>query len=41
MSYVALIIPLALAYIVYVWYLMDAKKISAAEVTGKEADEMY
>ena len=41
MSYVALMIPLVLAYIVYVWYLMDAKKISAAEVTGKEADEMY
>jgi len=41
MSYVALMIPVVLAYVVYVWYLMDAKKITAAEVTGKQADEMY
>ena len=41
MTYVALIIPLVLAYIVYVWRLMDARKISAAEVTGGQADEMY
>ena len=41
MTYVALSVPLVLAYIAYVWRLMDTKKISAAEVTGKEADEMY
>jgi cytochrome d ubiquinol oxidase subunit II len=41
MSYVALIIPLVLAYIVYVWRLMDARKISTAEVMGEQADEMY
>jgi len=41
MSYVALIIPLVLAYIAYVWWLMDAKKISAAEVMGERANEMY
>ncbi len=41
MSYVALLIPVVLAYVVYVWYLMDAKKITAAEVTGEQADEMY
>ena len=41
MSYVALMIPLVLGYIVYVWRLMDARKISAAEVTGAQADEMY
>ncbi len=41
MSYVALIIPVVLAYIVYVWRLMDAKKMSASEVLGKQADEMY
>jgi len=41
MSYVALIIPLVLAYIVYVWWLMDARKISTAEVMGEQADEMY
>ena len=33
MSYVALMIPLVLAYMVYVWYCMVAKKISVAEVT--------
>ncbi len=41
MTYVALIIPLVLAYIAYVWRLMDARKISAAEVAGEQADEMY
>ena len=41
MSYVALMIPLVLAYIVYVRYLLYAKKISVAEVTGKQADEIY
>ena len=41
MSYVALLIPVVLAYVVYVWHLMDAKKITAAEVTGEQADEMY
>ena len=41
MSYVALIIPVVLAYIAYVWRLMDARKISAAEVMGEQAEEMY
>lgn len=41
MTYVALFVPLVLAYIAYVWRLMDARKISAAEVTGEEADQMY
>ena len=41
MSYVALVIPVVLAYIVYVWHLMDAKKISASEVGGEQAEEMY
>ena len=41
MSYVALVIPVVLAYIVYVWHLMDAKKISASEVVGDEAEGMY
>ena len=40
MSYVALVIPLVLAYIVYVWRVMDAKKIAESEVMGA-ADEMY
>ena len=41
MTYVALSVPLVLAYIAYVWRLMDTQKISAAEVTGSEADGMY
>ncbi len=41
MSYVALLVPLVLAYIAYVWKLMDAKKISAEEVAGDKAHEMY
>jgi len=41
MTYVALIIPVVLAYIAYVWRLMDAKKMSASEVLGNQADEMY
>ena len=41
MSYVALIIPVVLAYIVYVWHLMDAKKISASEVAGEQTEGMY
>jgi len=41
MSYVALIIPLVLAYIVYVWRLMDSKKITESELMGTQADEMY
>ncbi len=41
MSYVALMIPLVLAYISYVWWAMDAQKLTAEEVTGDEAEEMY
>lgn len=41
MSYVALLVPVVLAYIAYVWKLMDSRKISASEVTGAQADEMY
>ncbi len=37
MTYVAMIIPVVLAYIAYVWYLMDAKKLSVDDVTGKKA----
>ena len=37
MTYVALVIPLVLAYIAYVWYLMDARKLTAAEVQDNEA----
>ncbi len=41
MTYVALIIPLVLAYIAYVWFVMDKKKLEASEVTGPEAEEGY
>jgi cytochrome bd ubiquinol oxidase subunit II len=37
MSYVALGIPLVLGYIVYVWRLMDRRKISAGDITDKTA----
>ena len=37
MTYVALVIPVVLAYIAYVWYLMDAKKIGIDDVTGGKA----
>jgi len=41
MSYVALAVPFVLAYIAYVWKLMDAKKLTLAELTGEDAKEMY
>jgi cytochrome bd ubiquinol oxidase subunit II len=37
MTYVALVIPLVLAYIAYVWRQMDAKKISAEDISGRKA----
>ena len=37
MSYVALGIPFVLAYVVYVWKLMDAKKLTSDEIKNEEA----
>jgi len=37
MTYVALGIPLVLAYVVYVWKLMDSKKLTAEEVIEEES----
>ncbi len=37
MTYVAIGIPFVLAYVIYVWKLMDAKKLTAAEVTDEES----
>ncbi len=34
MSYVALVIPLVLAYIAYVWWRMDARKLTAEELVA-------
>jgi cytochrome bd ubiquinol oxidase subunit II len=41
MSYVALAVPFVLGYIAYVWKLMDAKKLTLAELTSEDANEMY
>lgn len=41
MSYVALAVPLVLAYISYVWRQMDKEKLSPAELIGEQADELY
>lgn len=41
MSYVALAVPFVLAYVAYVWKLMNAKKLGIAELTGEDANEMY
>jgi cytochrome d ubiquinol oxidase subunit II len=37
MTYVALVIPFVLAYIAYVWKLMDSKKMGVNDVTGDKA----
>ena len=37
MTYVALVIPLVLAYIAYVWYLMDGRKIGAEDISDTKA----
>ncbi len=36
MTYVAMVIPVVLAYIAWVWYLMDRGKIKAEDVTAQE-----
>ena len=42
MTYVALGIPFVLAYVAYVWRLMDSKKLTPEELTeGENAHEMY
>ncbi len=42
MTYVALGIPFVLAYVAYVWKLMDSKKLTTKELTeGENAHEMY
>jgi cytochrome d ubiquinol oxidase subunit II len=41
MTWVALAIPFVLAYVAYVWWSLDRKKMSVAEVTGPEAHELY
>lgn len=41
MTYVALAVPFVLAYIAYVWNKMDSKKLTMAELTGPDAEDMY
>ena len=41
MSYVALAIPFVLAYISYVWRLMDSKKVTQAEIEGQTEQNIY
>jgi len=41
MTYVALAIPLVLAYVAYVWRAMDARPLGLDEVTGKAESEAY
>jgi len=41
MSYVALAVPVVLAYVAYVWKLMDAKQLTLTELSGEDAKEMY
>ena len=37
MFYVSLLVPFVVAYIAYVWYAMDKKKLTKEEVSGEEA----
>ena len=41
MTWVALAIPFVLAYVAYVWWSLDKTKMTVAEVTGPEAEELY
>jgi len=41
MTYVALAVPLVVAYIAYVWHLMDRKKVTVDEVETNEAGTTY
>jgi cytochrome d ubiquinol oxidase subunit II len=41
MSYIALAIPFVLGYIAYVWRLMDARKLSAADMENTSSHNIY
>ncbi|MDH5299459.1 MAG: cytochrome d ubiquinol oxidase subunit II [Desulfobulbaceae bacterium] len=41
MSYVALAVPLVLAYVAYVWKAMDARKLSEADLVDADAKKLY
>lgn len=41
MSYIALSIPVVLGYVAYVWRLLDAKKLTEADILAEGSDEKY
>jgi cytochrome d ubiquinol oxidase subunit II len=41
MSYVAIAVPFVLAYIACVWRMMDTRKLSAADLKGEAAKDLY
>lgn len=41
MSYIALSIPVVLGYVAYVWRLLDAKKLTEADILVEGSDEKY
>ena len=41
MTYVALGVPFVLAYVAYVWKLMNAEKLTLTELAGEDANDMY
>ena len=41
MSYVAIGVPFVLAYVAYVWRVMDSKQLTLAELTGEDVKKMY
>ncbi len=41
MTYVALLIPIVLGYIAYVWKQMDSKKLSVSEIEATDPQENY
>jgi len=41
MSYVALAVPFVVGYIFYFWRQMDSRKISVADLSGEQAEELY
>ena len=41
MSYVAIGVPFVLAYVAYVWRVMDSKQLNLAELAGEDAKKMY
>jgi cytochrome bd-type quinol oxidase subunit 2 len=41
MGYIALAVPMVLAYIAYFWHKMDREKLSTGEVSDFTAKEIY